>query len=149
VRVDETVGWALTARANPRFVVVAQEPREGARPAPRVLAHGHRRETNGWNAVLLETEVDGIHAFRLCSPDAGLAAVARWLIAARATEGDHPVGRTVEVLVPGDGGPHSSRAVVLAAHGGAALALVGADGAGEPRPIDAGLLMAWLRDATG
>ena len=134
----------LGVRASPTFVTVADEI--GAATHQPLRVHGIDLEDHERYAALIEATGAGVHRFLLTTIQDAATRLATWTLAPR--EGTEVVTRTLEVLHPGADTPHYTRALVLAAHGSARIALLDDTGtAGAPLPATTQSLHNWLTEA--
>lgn len=154
LRVSDVVQVVLRARHEPAWIVVVGEPSEDPSvPAAQVALYGIDLAAQETAAVLIAARIEGIYAHRLTSPARAMDAAVEWLLAPPATD-TSTVGRTVEALLPRDPQVRNTiadvRAIVLGTGREWRLAqLDDAGRAGEPEPVDAAELRAWLLRSIG
>ena len=140
----DDVRLILGVRASPAFMTVVDEIDATTHQPLRV--HGVDLDDRQRYAALIEATGAGVHRFLLTTIEDAASRLAAWTLAPR--EGTEVVTRTLEILHPGDDSPLYTRALVLAAHGSARIALLDDTGiAGEPLPTTAESLRTWLDDA--
>jgi hypothetical protein len=134
----------LAVRASPAFVTVADEMDATTHRPLRV--HGIDLDDHLRYAALIEATGAGVHRFLLTTIQDAATRLVAWTLAPR--DGTEVVTRSLEILHPCDDSPLYTRALVLAAHGSARIALLDDTGtAGDHLPATAQSLRTWLDDA--
>lgn len=134
----------LGVRSAPAFVVVGDEPTAEARRPFR--GYGVALDDDRADAVLLEWATAGVHRHLLASPADAARRIAMWALAVP-VEAD-AVGRTLEVLLPGQAGPLARRLALSVGGESALMAPAAEDGTvGQASPADMTSVGRWLSDA--
>lgn len=141
----------LVARSNPSFLVIGRDSGTGTRG--RAWLYGIAEEGAGLRGVLSERLDDnGVHRFRLDSPNRGADDLAAWACSPDVGEDGRevPVIRTIQAVLPEGSQPPQYRFVVGVQDGGAQFVEVAADdGHGDPRPVTADELAGRLLEVVG
>jgi hypothetical protein len=143
---DDTITLVLGVRAEPAFIVVADEP--GSELRHPLRGYGIDLSDHHHDAVLLEFAADGLHRHLLTTLADAALRLASWALSP--PEGSDVVARSLEVLEPTGSTPNRHRSIVLAARQQARMASL--DDTDQPRDltaIDAAGLAAWLQRAWG
>lgn len=151
--VADPVQVVLRARHEPAWLLVLGEPGSGEPATPVQFAVcGIDLREHQTSAVLISTRIEGIYAHRLTRPAIAVDAIVSWLLRPPA-DGAVTTGRTVELMLPADGArgrePSSDvRAILVGTGTQWVLSRLGPEGEpGEPMPIDASGLRAWIVDS--
>lgn len=141
----------LVARSNPSFLVIGRDSATGTRG--RAWLYGISEEGAGLRGVLSERLDDnGLHRFRLDSPNRGVDDLAAWACSPDVAEDgrEAAVVRTIQAVMPEGSRPRQYRFVLGVQDGEAELIEVAEDdGHGDPRPVTPAELAGRLLEVVG